>query len=232
MRTFHLTAAATVIVAAVVLSRSLSRRAPARANEPHLANIRQLTLRRRERRGVFQPRRQAADLPVDAQRPHLRPAVRHERRRLEREARVDRRRQDDLRLLLRRRPEDLLRLDARGRHGLPAEARSVQGLRLGARSVRHLHRESRRLGPQATDELRRLHRRGHALARRQDDRVHVAQGRRPRHLHDERRRHEHEAADAPRRATTAARSSRTTARRSSIAPGTRPTPRSRTIRTC
>ena len=78
--------------------------------------------RRRERRGVFQPRRQAPDLPVDARRPHLRPAVRHEHRRSEREARLDRRRQDDLRLLLRRRPQDLLRLDARGRHGLPARS--------------------------------------------------------------------------------------------------------------
>ena len=66
----------------------------------------------------------------------------------------------------------------------------------------------------------------------QDDRVHVAQGRRPRHLHDECRRHEREAADASSRATTAVRSSRTTARRSSIAPGTRPTRRSRTTRSC
>ena len=113
-------------------------------------------------------------------------------------ARLDRLRQDDLRLLLRRRPQDLLRLDARRRHDVPAEARSVEGLRLGPRSVRHLHREPRRLGPQASHELRRLHGGRHAVARRTDDRLHVAQGRRSRHLHDERRRLEHEAAhDAP-----------------------------------
>ena len=44
--------------------------------------------------------------------------------------------------------------------------------------------------------------------------------------------YEHETADDAARATTAARSSRTTARRSSIAPGIRPTRRSRTIRIC
>ena len=61
----------------------------------------------------------------------------------------------------------LLRLDAHGRHGLSAEAGSLQGLRLGTRPLRHLHRESRRLSAQAPDELRRLHRRGHAVAGRQ-----------------------------------------------------------------
>ncbi len=65
--------------------------------------------------------------------------------------------QDDVRLLLRRRPQDLLRLDARRRHRLPAPPRSVEGLRVGTRPVRHLHRERRRLGPQAAHQLRRLH---------------------------------------------------------------------------
>ena len=50
--------------------------------------------------------------------------------------------------------------------------------------------------PPAPHELRRVYRRRRALARRTEDRVHVAQGRRPRHLHHERRRLRPEAAHA------------------------------------
>ena len=110
------------------------------------------------------------------------------------------------------------------RRCLPGQARPLQGLRLAARQVRHLHREPRRLRPQAAHQLRRVHGRGRALARREDDRLHVAQGRRPRHLHDERRTARTCGSSPTRPATTAAPGGPPTARGSSIARTTRRTP--------
>ena len=98
-------------------------------------------------------------------------------------------------------------------------------IRLGARRLRHLLREARRHRHQDALLLARVRRRGHDLARRQDDRLHVHARRRPRALHDERRRLEREAHDATRRATTAAPSSPTTASGSSTAPITPRRPR-------
>ncbi|CAA9307302.1 MAG: tolB protein precursor, periplasmic protein involved in the tonb-independent uptake of group A colicins, partial [uncultured Gemmatimonadaceae bacterium] len=149
--------------------------------------------RRRERRGLLEPRRAPARPPEQARRLRLRPAVRDARRRLGRAPRVDRNGEDHLRLLLRRRPARAVRLHTRRRAQLPRPPRPVEGLRVGARPVRHLHGARRRLRPAPPHELRHVHRRGHRVARRAHDRVHLAQGRGPRHLHDGRRRVERAA---------------------------------------
>ena len=120
--------------------------------------------------------------------------------------------------------QHLLRLDARRRHRLSTAARSV------ARATSGRSTRSTFTPPTPTASgLTRLTSFGVYTAEGtlspdgKRDRVHVAQGRRSRPLHDERGRHEHPATHQHTRATTAARSSRPTASGSSIARTTRRT---------
>ena len=71
------------------------------------------------------------------------------------------------------------------RRGLPAAGRSLEGLLLAdGDGLRHRQPRARRLGLPPPDRHARLRRRGDALARRQDDRVHLRPRRRSRDLHD------------------------------------------------
>src|SRR6266550_3248493 len=129
--------------------------------------------RRRKRRGLFQPRWEAPDFPEYPRWPNLRPAVRDERRWIARPPRVERAREDDVRLLHERRPPHLLRLEPGAREGLSAAPRPLEGICLAARSVRHLHGAARRLQPPSPNAVRGLYSRGCAVARRTEDRLHV-----------------------------------------------------------
>jgi carboxyl-terminal processing protease len=84
-------------------------------------------LRRRERRGVLQPRRPVAHLPEHARRARLRPAVRGQRRRHRARARERRAGQDHVRVVPAGRPAALLRQHLARRRRLPAPPRPVEG---------------------------------------------------------------------------------------------------------
>ena len=132
----------------------------------------------------------------------------------DREAGVDRQGPHDLLVLPEGRPGDHLRVDARGLAGLPDAARHVEGLHLGPLRVRHLQGERRRLEPAQADRRAGLRRRGDGVPGRRLDHLHVDALGRPRAVADGRRRQEPRASSRTRPATTAARSSRRTARRS------------------
>ena len=143
--------------------------------------------------------------------------------------RVQRPGRDDLLVLPARRQAGDLRVDAPGRGGVPAAARPQHGLRLGAlRRLRHLSRQRRRQRRAPADHHARLRRRGHGVRQGRLDRLHVGARRRHRALPHGRRRQERAPADARASATTAARSSTPTARRSSGAPRARSRARSST----
>ena len=162
MRPTILTAVTITVVAAVFAcaDRTLDTM-PARSPNPASdtsANIRQLTFGGENAEAYFSHDGKRLIFQSHARRPYVRPAVRHERRRQRGAARVQRH-------AARRRAATSSTATAgsssarrtRADTACPPTARSVEGLRLGSRPVRHLHRERRRLGSQAADELRRLH---------------------------------------------------------------------------
>ena len=156
-------------------------------------------LRRPERRGLLERGRQEHRLPADerGRGRDVRPAVRGRRRDREEPHGLERQGPGDLRLLLRRRPARPLRLDPPRRPRLPAARRPLEGLRLADdRRLRHREPRPRRLRLPAPHRHARLRRRGHALAGREDDRLHLRPRRRPRDLHDGDRRDEREAPHA------------------------------------
>ena len=158
--------------------------------------------RRAERGGVRSHLPHARSTPTGA--------PRHARARVERQGR------DDLLVLPARRPGGDLRVDRTWAATLPAAPRSQPGLRLGALPrLRHLRAQRRRHGRAPAHRHAGLRRRGDGVRQGRLDRLHVGARRRHRSLPHGRRRQEREAADRTTSATTAARSSTPTARRSS-----------------
>ena len=134
------------------------------------------------------------------------------------EARLERPGKDHVRLVLRERQDAVLRL-ARSRRTRPARRSRIRRRDMCGVSIRSTSTPSNRdgTGLKRITNYNTLHGRGRALAGREAHRLHVAEGRRPRHLHDERRRQRRPPAHASGRATTAARGGRPTARRSPTA---------------
>jgi hypothetical protein len=191
--------------------------------------------RRRERRGLLGLRWRSLDLPDHPARRRVRSDHGDAGRRPGRATPVvDRHRPHHLLVLLPRRSRLRLRVDPRDPGpGLPAAARSQQGLRLGAVRLRHLRQHDRRRPQGAAQAVRhagQVRRRGDDLRQGRRGDLHVRQGRRPRAVPDGQGRRQRQAAHLRARATTAARSSRPTARRSCGARRGRPAPSSPTTR--
>ena len=189
--------------------------------ETHLANLRQLTFGGENAEAYWSWAGDALILQARAARGGVRSDLPHaagarRARRVGDAPGVERAGRDDLLVLPARRPRDHLRVDAGGRRRVPAAARSQPGLRLGAVPDYDIYRANADgSGARAAHRHAGLRRRGDGVRQGRLDRLHVGARRRPRALPDGRRRQERPAADPRRRATTAARSSTPTARRSS-----------------
>src|SRR5205814_304615 len=141
-------------------------------------------LRRAERRSVFLRVGTVADLPAPRSRRAVRPDVRDGDGRARAAPRVVRAGTHHLRLLLRSRSPDLLFEYPARRRGVPPASRLLPRLRVGPVRLRHLRGRRRRLRRAPPDGQPGIRRGGDALARRHDDRVHVAARRRLGHLYD------------------------------------------------